>query len=424
MMLAYMLVAIGLLCCLALVPPENDANGNQSCPDFPFSAHPCVWCALILAAMVVFHAHLGELSWLTVLLTPPAFLLIVGVVWTAGYELMSPSWRKRGARFAPYALTLCLASLAGYFIWTCVPGEPCVSSQFSVPSASENSPYANRTVRLAESRKAKIESARDAMTVTLVSMSSGIEELKRPLASESYTLAEIGETAKELLHMADMLIEQHTTLLEHYDEFKDWSSDGPELFREAAAVWREKGLVEQEVGYRELAETYEETAQLWDAYADFIEATQEKPLNIDELNEAMCFVYRGRELLGMLAAHADALPDVSLLEQHARLEANLRRFIQRFDQLRSSIQGLTGQLREGADAVQEVDPSQLHDETTDRDDRTAGVLPRIPAFLSSNSRNSPVPAVASISVSQLCDVRTPQSHNLSQRRSLSIAPFG
>lgn len=362
-MITFLYSVIAVFALLAVFDFLDYRRRNPASLLAAIAGSPFVWSALTLAAVVLLlPSH--HLSWPFVVAAPLASFGLVtlsnGFIMTACKRF----GRSISGRSAARVLLLCVAAELACAGWTVWPTESAEASQ---------------TVRRAEQRARRIETAQKVVQATLVSMHTSIDEVPVLVVNPSRSLKEIEQTALELIEIADTANRQYRELVADYERLQAELNDAPAVYRDAAGVWHQYAAEEEKNGYPDLAQRYEEIAALWDAHADAIESNQETFLGMQQLEEAMKFVRRARVLLARLAAHISELPYGDVLGTQAELEANLALFVQRFDQLRDAIKGLTQQLREHGEppsrptkAIQEEssDEGAPRDRTTQNEVRT------------------------------------------------------
>lgn len=291
---------------------------------------PYVWAGLLTLTIIPV-AHTGHLSWPAVIVWPViAFALATLLLNLASYFLRHLRWQ-----FPPLVTTgilpaawLAALIVAGWFLWTLsVAAMPPILWQ-------------------AEKRGQTIESARKGMQAKLTDMHTSLAQFQIPSVQENDPYQYIRTSAQDLIDLADTLIKQHAALVAYHDKYLHELTDAPELFLAAAQVWREYAKEDRALGLTDICDGYEAMAVLWEAYAQALKEADSDPFSIKELDAVMVFVRRARLMLERIATNTPLDTAADFLSRKAQFEANLRLFIEHFDNLRTAINTLTKQIRD------------------------------------------------------------------------------
>ena len=313
-------------------------DGQTSQTKFELVAEtPYSWAALVVAAAIPLIEHLPSTwyySWPFVAITPFAALGVVHACRDLIRESANYWAWQISLRTISLALLIAIAVMLALSAWAYLLGK---------------SPHRHPLLRLAEQRHQRIDRVRSAFELTLASMQHSLAEFEPPLQEDAASFIQIKTEARALSHLAESLLAQYQALVTHHDEFIFIAGDAPDLFLSAAGVWRQYAKEEREVGFAEIAERYDEIADLYESYADVIDTAKNDPLNIEELHEIMRFIRRAHLLLARLAENTPPSTAAEVLDRRAELEAHIRFFVERFDQLRMEIKDLTRQVRRDFD---------------------------------------------------------------------------
>lgn len=329
---------------------------------------PFVWAGL-LTLTVLPAIRTGFVSWPMVVFWPfLAFGLATLVLNLSAYVYRNLRWRLPPVVTTLIVPALWMAALVatGWSLW--------------ILGASAMPPV----LRQAEERGRAIEVAKTGMERSLVDMHCSLAEFQVPTVEEESNFQQIRMSAQKLIELADTLIAQHTALVNYHDEFLRQFKDAPTLFRAAAKVWRDYGKEERVLGISEIGDRYDEVAQLWEAYATAISEAEDDPFSIDELQQVMLFVRRARLLLERLVTNTPFDSAADFLSRKAEFEANLRLFVERFDELRSAIHSLTRQLREEPSHPLPLYPQATPDSHLSNSPKITSVPPRCPLKTAGN----------------------------------------
>jgi len=303
---------------------------------------PYSWTTLAVVAAIPLVQYLRfswRLSWPLVVITPLAAVGLVHVFRDLVSEF-KPQWPwKNHARATSYILMLCLALVIAWLLWVYV-----------VTRSRHHHPLLGQ----AQQRHQRIEHVRDAFKVTLASMSESLTKFEPPVQKDYASFLQIKDVARDLAELAEDLLAQYEMLVAYRSEFVFLAGGAPNLFRGAADVWRQYGAEERKDGFEEIAQRYEEVAALYDAYGDLLDAEEDDLLSLQELHEIMRFINHAHLLLVRLAENTPPSSAAEMIDRRNQLEAQIRFFIARFDQLRSEIKNLTQEVRRRARVDQSV----------------------------------------------------------------------
>lgn len=224
-------------------------------------------------------------------------------------------------------------------------------------------------IRRAEDCAQSLEGARIGMEHAVNRMNIHLGEFRGPILQDHQpNFEQLRASAVEMITLADALTEQHRELVHYHEQFLADLQDAPGLFQAAAEVWRGYAAVERSVAMNEIAAAYDESARMWDAYAQHIVDADDDPFSIEELDAAMFFVGRARLMLHRLVISTPVDTAAEFLGRKTQFEAHLRLFVQRFDELRGAIRGLTERVRNyrhpDEPETSQAEPQDAHFDTT------------------------------------------------------------
>lgn len=289
-----------------------------------------IWAGLLTLAVIPV-AHANWVPWPAVVLCPViAFALATLFLKCSSYVIRNLVWQFSPLVTAGILPAGWLAALIGasWLAWN--------ASVSAMPLI----------LRQAEQRGQAIEAARDGMHTKLVSMQGSIAQFQIPPVQADSPYEQIRTSAIQLVELADTLIRQHADLVAYHDQYLRELEDAPELFLAASRVWRDYAAEDRALGLNDVGNGYEAMADLWQAYAEAIDESDQDPFSIQELDAVMVFIRRARLMLERVATSTPLDTAADFLDRKSQLEANMRLFVQRFDELRHAIQTLTQQIRE------------------------------------------------------------------------------
>lgn len=289
---------------------------------------PNTWDSLFVltAILVLFAKSVALQSTLAMVMV----LFWFAARFTRQLDAAQRSYQQTGSRYvillnSTYPL-LAIAGLVAWHVW------------------STYDPAMDPTVQRAQRRQLDIYDSQVAMEEQLVAMHHYLDDFDVPVTDDRYSMNQILDMARELIELADGIIEEYNHLVERHDTFERQIADAPEMYRHAAQVWRQYAMEEQATGNAQMAEEYRNTAQAWDAYANRAETVRGDTVSLEELGEVVFFVGRARIFLSRLIVNSPLAVGADALQEKERFESRVREFVETFDEVRTMIRGLTNQL--------------------------------------------------------------------------------
>lgn len=274
---------------------------------------------------------------------------------------------------------------------------------------SRDAPGAHPVIRAAERRSQQIETTRTSLQRGLVELSTTADAVTLPdpvLTTD--TLQDLKRRATELIAIANDLRHKYDELVMLNETFHSQIARANTEFDEAAKTWRGYADAERrQTGYEEIIAFYLDLAKLWEEYAIALRYNQDHPLKLDELEASLDFVASAKVALTRLIAHIDDLPPMDALEQQRQLEAALKEFVTKLDELRSVVRTLTSQVQHDAKRLTPPNVSEVALHMSDYSSSPPAVLTAGPAL--TRPANTVVATESEVFSSSTIDPKPPKA---------------